>query len=55
MKPSFRAKGKKVVKRVGIVLGVVTVICVSGSLIMVGAAITGLAEHFGRSPMKPPE
>ena len=55
MKARLKAKGKKVVWRAGVVVGLSTVFLLSASLVLVGSTVSGLAERFGRSPMKPPE
>jgi len=50
-KRGLKDRGKCVV----VVAGFATALCWIGTMVMIGACITGVAERFGRSPMKPPE
>lgn len=54
-KRGLKDRGKRVVGRVVIVGGFATALCWIGTMVAIGACITGVAERFGRSPMKPPE
>ena len=55
MKGRLRKKGKKVIVRTGMVIGITTVFCFVGTLVVTGACIAGMAERFGRAPMGPPQ
>lgn len=54
-KRGLKDRGKRVAGRVVIVAGFATALCWIGTMVAIGACITGVAERFGRSPMKPPE